>query len=47
MTKFTDGLNDSLRDASIAQSGLGLPEECKDDADHPAEQLARQKLGTA
>ncbi len=25
MTKFTDGLNDRLKDASIAQSGLGLP----------------------
>jgi pimeloyl-ACP methyl ester carboxylesterase len=28
MTKFTDSLNDRLKDASIAQSGLGLPDDC-------------------
>lgn len=47
MTKFTNGLNARLKDASIAQSGLGLPEERNDDADDPAKQLVRQKHGTA
>jgi hypothetical protein len=47
MTKFADGLNDHLKDASIAQRGLGLPDERNDDADDLSKQLARQKHGTA
>ena len=47
MTKFTDGPNYRLKDASIAQRGLRLHEERNDDAHDPANQLVRQNHGTA
>jgi hypothetical protein len=40
MTKFTDGLNDRLKDASIAQRGLGLP----DDSSQPVEAREEEAL---